>query len=127
MTSEPNLARLRDPFAPEDIEWRVQQAGEKNGRPWARVLAYVTNRAIMERLDEVVGPEGTVDGPLMVVSEDMSEFLNRVPGCFYFVGSRNEPRGLTWGHHHAQFDIDEDAMAIGVETMTRTVLRFLTS
>jgi amidohydrolase len=76
---------------------------------------------------EVVGPERSVEGPLMVVSEDMSEFLNRVPGCFYFVGSRNEARGLTWGHHHARFDIDEDAMAIGVETMTRTVLRFLAS
>jgi metal-dependent amidase/aminoacylase/carboxypeptidase family protein len=74
---------------------------------------------------EVVGEEHTVDGPLMVVSEDMSEFLNRVPGCFYFVGSRNADRGLTWGHHHARFDIDEEAMAIGVETMTRTVLKFL--
>src|SRR5215218_8223879 len=56
MAQETELARLRDPFAPEDIEWRVQTAGEKNGRPWARVLAYVTNRAIMDRLDEVVGP-----------------------------------------------------------------------
>jgi hypothetical protein len=57
MTHETDLARLRDPFAPGDIEWRVQTAGEKNGKPWARVLAYVTNRAIMERFDEVVGPE----------------------------------------------------------------------
>lgn len=57
MTHETDLARLRDPFAPADIEWRVQTAGEKNGKPWARVLAYVTNRAIMERLDEAVGPE----------------------------------------------------------------------
>ncbi len=57
MTREITLDRLRDPFTPEDIEWRVQQAGEKNGKPWARVLAYVTNRAIQERLDEVVGPE----------------------------------------------------------------------
>lgn len=57
MTRETTLDRLRDPFAPEDIEWRVQQAGEKNGKPWARVLAYVTNRAIQDRLDEVVGPE----------------------------------------------------------------------
>ena len=57
MTREITLDHLRDPFAPEDIEWRVQQAGEKNGKPWARVLAYVTNRAIQERLDEVVGPE----------------------------------------------------------------------
>lgn len=57
MTHETDLARLRDPFAPADIEWRVQTAGEKNGKPWARVLAYVTNRAIMERLDDAVGPE----------------------------------------------------------------------
>ena len=56
MVQETELARLRDPFAPEDIEWRVQTAGEKNGKPWARVLAYVTNRAIMDRFDEVVGP-----------------------------------------------------------------------
>ena len=76
---------------------------------------------------EVVGPEGSIDGPLMVVSEDMAEFLNRVPGCFFFVGSRNAERGLTWGHHHPRFDIDEAALAIGVETMTRTVLRYLTS
>jgi amidohydrolase len=74
---------------------------------------------------EVVGDEGTIDGPLMVVSEDMSEFLNRVPGCFYFVGSQNAERGLTWGHHHPRFDIDEEAMAIGIETMTRTVLKYL--
>jgi len=74
---------------------------------------------------EVVGEEKTVDGDLMVVSEDMSEFLERVPGCFFFVGSRNSEKGLTWGHHHARFDIDEEAMAIGVETMTRTVLKFL--
>lgn len=73
---------------------------------------------------EVVGAERVIDGPLMVVSEDMSEFLDRAPGCFYFVGSRNPEKGFVWGHHHARFDIDEEAMAIGVETMTRTVLRY---
>lgn len=52
-----DLNKLREPFKPEDLEWRVQQAGESNGRLWARVVAYVDNRAIMDRLDEVVGPE----------------------------------------------------------------------
>lgn len=41
-----------------DIEWRIQQAGEKNGKKWAMVLAYINNRAIMDRLDEVFGVEG---------------------------------------------------------------------
>ena len=39
---------LNEPFPVEDIEWRIQQSGDKNGKPWAMVLAYVTNRAIME-------------------------------------------------------------------------------
>lgn len=73
---------------------------------------------------EVVGPENSIDGALKMASEDMSEFLNLAPGCFYFVGSRNPERGLVYGHHHPKFDIDEAAMAIGVETMTRTVLSY---
>lgn len=51
------LNKLRIPFPEEDIEWRIQQSGLSNGMPWALVLAYVTNRAIMDRLDDVVGPE----------------------------------------------------------------------
>lgn len=47
---------LQAPFPPEDIEWREQRNGVKDGRPWAFVLAYITNRAIQNRLDEVVGP-----------------------------------------------------------------------
>ena len=51
------LNKLRIPFPEEDIEWRIQQQGTSTGLPWALVLAYVTNRAIMDRLDDVVGPE----------------------------------------------------------------------
>jgi len=51
-----DLAELKVPFAAEDIEWRVERAGQSNGKVWALVLAYVTNRAIMDRLDEVCGP-----------------------------------------------------------------------
>jgi len=50
-----NLERLKDAFNPEDLEWRVQSAGQKDGKVWARVLTYITNRAIMDRLDDVVG------------------------------------------------------------------------
>lgn len=53
-----DLSKLKDPFPASDIEWRVQQSGiSKNGKPYAMVLAYVTNRAIMDRLDAVCGPE----------------------------------------------------------------------
>ena len=53
-----NLNRLDEPFAAQDIEWRIQQAGKSGDKIWAKVLAYVTNRAIMKRLDEVCGKAG---------------------------------------------------------------------
>lgn len=53
-----NLEDLQQPFAMSDIEWRIGRGGVKNnGEPWATLLAYITNRAIMDRLDQVVGPE----------------------------------------------------------------------
>lgn len=53
------LSRLDEPFAPGDIEWRIQQSGKSGqGNIYAMVLAYVTNRAIMSRLDEVCGKAG---------------------------------------------------------------------
>lgn len=89
MANEQELGRLRDPFAPDDIEWRVQQAGEKNGRPWARVLAYVTNRAIMDRLDEVVGPthwrNEYVEGPAGGVVCGLSVLVARADGSAEWV------------------------------------------
>lgn len=51
------LAELKEPFASEDVEWRIGRAGEGDSGIWAMCLAYVTNRAIQDRLDEVCGPE----------------------------------------------------------------------
>ena len=49
--------RLSEKFDPSEIEWRVQQAGVTNdGKPWAMVLAYLTSRAVQQRLDDVCGP-----------------------------------------------------------------------
>ncbi|EJX3098364.1 recombinase [Salmonella enterica] len=54
-----DLNKFDAPFNPEDIEWRIQRSGKtSDGKIWARVLAYVTNRAIMKRLDDVCGKAG---------------------------------------------------------------------
>lgn len=52
-----DLSKLKEPFRAGDIEWRLQQSGETNGRIWAKCLAYVTVRAIEARLDEACGSE----------------------------------------------------------------------
>lgn len=48
-------AELAMPFAPEDLEWRLQRVIE--AKELGIAVPYVTNRAIMSRLDDVVGPE----------------------------------------------------------------------
>ena len=54
MTKQLNdiLAELKKPFAPEDIEWRVQKRSKDKQRGLA--LAYVTARAAQERLDSLI-------------------------------------------------------------------------
>ena len=49
----------------------------------------------------------------------------RRPGCYFFVGAGNVERGIIAPHHNARFDIDEAALAIGVETMARAALAYL--
>jgi hypothetical protein len=53
--SELDLARLADKFPEDCIEWRIGSQALYNGKPWATCLAYLTNRAIMDRLDEICG------------------------------------------------------------------------
>lgn len=49
------FAKLSAPFKDDEIEWRVGSTTKDKKK--GMMLAYVTNRAIMNRLDEVVGPE----------------------------------------------------------------------
>lgn len=57
--------------------------------------------------------------------EDFAEVLARVPGCYFFVGSRNEAKGLVHPHHSPFFDIDEDALAIGARILLGLVRGYL--
>ena len=53
------FARLAAPFHPDDMEWR---AGATNAdKTKALALAYITSRAVMDRLDEVISPENWRD------------------------------------------------------------------
>jgi len=53
-----SLKELQKPFKPTDIEWRIGRSGiRKDDMVWATCLAYISSRAVMDRLDDVVGPE----------------------------------------------------------------------
>jgi amidohydrolase len=72
----------------------------------------------------VVGARNVRTGVRTMGGEDMAFFLERVPGCFGFVGSA--PRsGTASPHHSPTFDIDEDSLVIGAELLTQTALKYL--
>jgi amidohydrolase len=58
-------------------------------------------------------------------SEDMSEFLRRVPGCFFFLGSRNDDRNFNAPHHNPRFDIDEEVLPLGVAILSQAAVQYL--
>lgn len=97
---------------------------------WQLYPATINDNAIAELVHSVA--ETVVETPLGIVpecqtmgGEDMSFFLQEVPGCYFFLGSANPDKGLAYPHHHPRFDFDETALAMGVEMFVRCVEKFL--
>ncbi|XXY51415.1 amidohydrolase [Sorangium sp. So ce269] len=76
----------------------------------------VTAAALATERAEVMDP-----GPL-TVSEDFSEFTDRVPGCLFTVGAGGPTAAP---HHHHAFDLDERAIGLIAEIFARAALAAL--
>ena len=78
-------------------------------------------------LIDTVGAEHVVEMPLSTVAEDFSQFANRVPGFYFFVGATPTDRDLAAApaNHSPQFFLDEQALAIGTRAMLAVALRAL--
>jgi len=81
---------------------------------------------VREVAQELIGPDKVHEREMGMGAEDMVYFLQAAPGCFFRIGSRNEERGLTYGHHHPRFDIDDEgALPVWVAAVTAVTLRYL--
>jgi amidohydrolase len=74
---------------------------------------------------EKAGEARVVDAQPTAGADDVAEYLERVPGCYFWVGTRNEARGIVGEHHHPKYDLDESALPLGVEIMVGVAERFL--
>jgi len=80
---------------------------------------------VTEVARRVVGAQNTRGESRTMGADDMSLFLDAVPGCYFFVGSANHERGLDSPHHSPTFDFDERALDIGVQMLSNVALDFL--
>ena len=80
----------------------------------------------MERVaGALVGPEQITQITPMMVSEDMSEFLNRAPGCFILVGAAFDDLDQHGPHHNPNFDFDECMLPTGVALLAGAAAAYL--
>ncbi|MCM3116909.1 M20 family metallopeptidase [Neobacillus sp. MER 74] len=80
---------------------------------------------IEETVREVFGEEALDMMRPNMGGEDFSAFMEKAPGCYFYVGAGNEEKGITYPHHHERFTIDEDALEIGVKTFLHATFKFL--
>jgi amidohydrolase len=52
-----------------------------------------------------------------MTAEDFAFYSHHRPVCFFRLGTGNASKGLTHAVHHPQFDIDENALEVGVRCM----------
>jgi len=79
------------------------------------VAAYVREQA------EAYFGRGSILASPTMGAEDMGVFLQQRPGCYFWLGARNEAKGIAGRHHDPAFVIDEDALLIGVEFGLRLI------
>ena len=74
-------------------------------------------------------PDLDVDtsAPTTMGSEDFAFIMEKVPGCFVFIGSANTEKGLDYGHHHPKFDVDEQALIYAAALMAQSAVEILNS
>lgn len=82
---------------------------------------------VREAAAKVVGWENVIEAEPTMGGEDMAFFLEKVPGCYFFVGSANAEKGVTHPHHHPAFDVDEDALPVGVQVLVQATMDYLAS
>lgn len=76
-------------------------------------------------LQQVVGETNVIEPEITMGGEDFAYYLERVPGIFIFLGTRNEAKGLTASHHNPKFTFDEDIFPVAVSLFVAVVKGYL--
>ena len=82
----------------------------------------VVRQAVLESAAKVVGEANIVPMPIKMSSEDFSFFVDKKPGAFIRLGTRNAAKGCVTLPHNNDFLLDEDALPIGSQVCVQFVL-----
>jgi amidohydrolase len=75
---------------------------------------YSVSRTLAE---EYVGAQHVETTEVRMGAEDFGYYTQKIPGCFYRLGVMNVEKGITSGVHTPTFNVDENAIEIGMGMM----------
>ncbi len=81
--------------------------------------------ATQPTLRRLLGARLVTDARPVMGAEDFSFYQQRIPGAYLWLGVTNAAKGITAGVHTADFDLDEEALVVGVRTMSGVLLDYL--
>ena len=74
----------------------------------------IATENLLKAAKKIVGKNAAGHPYLSMGGEDFSYFLQKVPGCYFLIGSApQDKKPLSVPHHCSHFDIDERALLIG--------------
>ena len=74
---------------------------------------------------ELLGENKVKNLPQLMTAEDFAWYSQRIPACFYRLGTSNSSKGIDFKQHTANFDIDEESLKTGIGLMTYLALKNL--
>ena len=77
---------------------------------------------VKEVLQTALGAAHVTELDLRMTAEDFAFYSHHRPVCFFRLGTGNMAKGLTHAVHHPKFDIDEDALEVGIKSMLALAL-----
>lgn len=72
---------------------------------------------------QYLGDQAALPIKPITVSEDFAYYLEKVAGAFIFIGAGNQPDGISYPHHHEQFDIDETSLRYAMEILSLAAIK----
>jgi amidohydrolase len=119
------LARMHELVAGVASTFRVEAEVRMTDSCPATINDQAMTELVKTVAGKVIGPRNVFSETRTTGAEDMALFLQAVPGCYFFVGSRCAERGLISPHHSPTFDFDERALEVGVQMLTSAAMEFL--
>ena len=69
----------------------------------------------------ILGKDNVIELPLRMTAEDFAYITQKVPSCFFRLGTGNKNKKITASVHTSNFDVDENSLKVGVELLSNLV------